>query len=100
MHAVFIEIEVSDVEAGDGKKYLRDQIAPAVQSLAGFRSGIWLNGNDDGKAMSITIWDKLDQAEAMVAKFGPESGDAGGVVSRCEISKVAASAFCYFQPGT
>jgi hypothetical protein len=101
MHAVFIEVELSDVAPEEGRKYLREQIAPTVQGLAGFRTGIWLNRDESGPAMSITIWDKLDQAEAMVKMFGPEaSARAGGVVRRCEISKVAASAFCYFSPGT
>jgi hypothetical protein len=99
MHAVLIEIDI-DKNSESNSKYLRDQIAPMVQSLAGFRSGIWLNGNDDGKAMSITIWDKSDQADAMVARFGPDSAEAGGVVTRCTVNKVAASAFAYFQPGT
>jgi len=100
MHAVFIELDVETVGPDDDKKYLREQIVPMIQSLAGFRSGIWLNGNNNGKAMSITIWDKQDQADAMVAKFGSESAEAGGVVTRCEVNKVAASAFAYFQPGT
>jgi len=100
MHAVFIELDISGVTAEEGKKYLREQIAPIMQGLAGFRSGIWLNDNENVKAMSITIWDKLDQAEAMVAMFGPDSEQAGGSVHRCEINKVAASAFAYFQPGT
>ena len=101
MHAVFIEVDVSDVPPSESKKYLREQIAPAVQSLAGFRTGIWLNRDEDKPALSITIFDKLDQAEAMVRMFGPDAGDrAGGKVTRCEISKVAASAFSYFSPGT
>lgn len=101
MHAVFIEVEVSGDGADDDRKLLRDQIPSAIQQLAGFRSGIWLNRHESNQAMSITIWDTAEQANAMVAMFGPESGDqAGGSVLRCEVSKVAASAFCYFQPGT
>lgn len=100
MHAVFIELDVSEVAPDEGRKYLREQIVPIIQGLPGFRSGIWLNGQDSGQGMSITIWDKLDQAEAMVKMFGPEAGQqAGGTVRRCEINKVAASAFCYFSPG-
>ena len=99
MHVVLIEVDLDD-DSESGRTYLRDQIVPTVQALEGFRSGVWLNGQDTGRGLSLTIWDKDYQADAMMERFGKSGPEAGGTVRRCEVSKVAASAFCFFSPGT
>ncbi|MBV9095952.1 MAG: hypothetical protein JO132_19120 [Streptosporangiaceae bacterium] len=93
MHAVLIEVDVSGVDPAAGLKGLHEQIVPAIRSLAGFRSGVWLTGNEAGLGLSLTVWDTREQAEAMAGMFGPgASPQAGASVRRCEIREVAATA--------
>ena len=71
---------------------LRDRIVPAIGSLPGFRSGIWLTGNEDGKGLSLTVWDTPADAQAMADRFGvPSRPQAGASVERCKVRAVAVS---------
>jgi hypothetical protein len=93
MHGVLIEVDVGGVAREEGLEGLREQIVPAITALPGFRSGIWLTGNEDGLGLSLTVWDTREQAEAMAAVFGPGSSpQAGASVRRCEVREVAATA--------
>ena len=93
MHAVLIEVDVSGVDAEAGLSALRGQIVPAIKAMPGFQSGTWLPGNDDGKGLSLTVWDTVDHARAMAERFGPGSSPAADAsVVRCEVREVAATA--------
>jgi hypothetical protein len=93
MYAVLIEVDVSGVERESGLRALREQIVPAISQLPGFQSGTWLTGNQDGKGLSLTLWDAEQNARAMVERFGPGSSPAASAtVTRCERREVAATA--------
>lgn len=93
MHAVLIEVDVSGVDPEAGLSALRDQIVPAIKAMPGFRSGTWLPGNDDGKGLSLTVWDTEEHAHGMAERFGPGSSpSADASVVRCEVREVAATA--------
>jgi hypothetical protein len=93
MYAVLIEVDVGGVEREVGLSALREHIVPAITQLPGFRSGTWLTGNDDGKGLSLTLWDSEHDAAAMVERFGPGSSPtARASVVRCEVREVAAIA--------
>ena len=93
MHAVLIEVDVGAVQRDAGLQGLREQIVPVIKSLPGFRSGTWLTGNDEGKGLSLTVWDSEEHARAMAERFGPGSSpQQGAMVARCEIREVAATA--------
>ena len=65
---------------------------PAIRSLPGFRTGIWLTGNEDGRGLSLTVWDTRADARAMADRFGVSSSpQAGASVVRCEVREVAVS---------
>jgi len=92
MNAVLIELDVGDVDEQEGLEALRDRIVPAIRSLPGFRSGIWLTGNEDGRGLSLTVWDTPADAQAMADRFGVTSSpQAGASVERCEVREIAAS---------
>jgi heme-degrading monooxygenase HmoA len=92
MYAVLIEVDVSGVGRVEGLKGLREQIVPAIKGLPGFRSGTWLTGNEAGLALSLTVWDAQEHAEAMANSFGPGSSpQANATVRRCEVREVAAT---------
>jgi hypothetical protein len=93
MHAVLIEVDVAGVDREQGINALREQIVPAIKSLAGFQSGTWLTGGAGGKGLSLTLWDSEDDARAMAERFGPGSSPtASASVVRCEVREVAATA--------
>jgi hypothetical protein len=93
MYAVLIELDVSGVDREQGLDMLRSQIVPAVQQLAGFQSGTWLPGNDQGLGLSLALWDSESNAQRMVSHFGPDSASPiAASVRRCEVREVAATA--------
>ena len=93
MYAVLIEVDVSGVDPEQGLTALREQIVPAIRAMPGFQSGTWLPGNDDGKGLSLTVWDTRANAEVMADRFGIGSNPAmSAMVARCEVREVAASA--------
>ena len=93
MYAVLIEVDVLRVDREAGLRALREQIVPAITSMPGFKSGTWLTGNDDGKGLSLTLWDSSDHAQAMAERFGIGSSPAmDATTARCEVREVAATA--------
>jgi heme-degrading monooxygenase HmoA len=93
MYAVLIEVDVSAVERDEGLEGLRERIVPAIKSLPGFQSGTWLTGNEAGRALSLTLWDTRENAQAMADRFGVGSvpGESASI-ARCEVREVAATA--------
>jgi hypothetical protein len=64
-----------------------------VNQLPGFQSGTWLVGEDDGKGLSLTLWDTNENAQTMADRFGIGSNPTEqAFVARCEIREVAATA--------
>jgi hypothetical protein len=93
MHAVLIEVDVAGVDRDEGLRAVREHIVPAISHMPGFHSGTWLTGDDDGKGLSLTVWETEDDARAMVERFGPGSSPTmGASVVRCELREVAATA--------
>jgi hypothetical protein len=93
MYAVLIEVDVGGVDRDAGLTGLREHIVPAIRRLPGFQSGTWLTGDEQGTALSLTVWDTEEHAGAMAARFGPGSSpQASATVTRCEVREVAATA--------
>ena len=93
MYAVLIEVEVARVDREGGIQALREQIVPAIRQLPGFQSGTWLTGNEQGRGLSLTVWDTEEHARMMADRFGVGSSPAmSASVARCEVREVAATA--------
>jgi heme-degrading monooxygenase HmoA len=93
MFAVLIEVDVVGVDREAGLTALREHVVPAITQMPGFRSGTWLVGNEDGRGLSLTVWDSEEQAQAMAERFGIPGGPAmPASVVRCEVREVAATA--------
>jgi hypothetical protein len=93
MHAVLIEVDVGGVERDAGLAVLREHVVPAIGGMPGFQSGTWLLGDDQGRGLSLTLWDTESHAQAMAERFGPGSSPAADAsVTRCEVREVAATA--------
>jgi len=93
MYAVLIEVDVSEVDEQGGLETLRERIVPAIKQLPGFHSGTWLPGNDDGRGLSLTVWDTAEHAQTMADRFGlGATPTERAFVVRCEVREVAATA--------
>ena len=93
MYAVLIEVDVVGVERQAGLEALLEHVVPAITRLPGFRSGTWLTGNEQGRGLSLTLWDGEENARAMAERFGGRgSPDMPATVARCEVREVAATA--------
>ena len=93
MYAVLIEVDVTGVDREGGIQALREQIVPAIRQLPGFKSGTWLTGNEQGRGLSLTVWDTDEHARTMADRFGVGSSPAmSASVARCEVREVAATA--------
>ena len=93
MYAVLIEVDVTGVDREGGIQALREQIVPAVTQLPGFQSGTWLTGNEQGRGLSLTVWDTEEHARTMADRFGVGSSPAmSASIVRCEVREVAATA--------
>jgi hypothetical protein len=93
MYASLIEIDVREVDREEGLRGLREGIVPAISGMPGFRSGVWLTGNEAGVGLSLTGWDSEAEARAMAERFGVgASPQASASVNRCEVREVAATA--------
>ncbi len=93
MYAVLIEVDVTGVDPEAGMQALREQIVPTIKQLPGFQSGTWLPGNDDGKGLSLTVWDTEANAQTMAQRFGIGSSPTmSASIARCEVRQVAATA--------
>jgi hypothetical protein len=93
MYATLIEIDVREVDLDEGLRGLRERIVPGVSALPGFHSGVWLTGNEDEVALSLTVWESEAGAQAMAERFGlGSSPQASAAVTRCEVREVAATA--------
>ncbi len=92
MYAVLIEVDVAGVDRDTGLQALREHVVPAITQLPGFRSGTWLTGNEDGRGLSLTVWDSEEDARTMAERFGTGASAGPAAVARCEVREVAAMA--------
>jgi hypothetical protein len=87
MHAVVVNVTVSDVEPA--LEALRNDVVPQVSSAPGFVAGYWTRLGNSGVGM--TIWESEDAANMArdrVADGAPE----GVTFDKVEVREVVASA--------
>jgi hypothetical protein len=61
MHAVVVNVTITDPEAGMAQ--LRDQVVPQVSQAPGFVAGYWV-GLEGGRGTSIVAFDSEENARA------------------------------------
>ncbi len=87
MHAVVVNVTVSDVEASVAA--LHDQVVPRISQAPGFVAGYWTRKDNSG--LSMSVWESEEAARAaseMVRGAAPE----GVTVDSVEVREVVASA--------
>ena len=93
MHAVFVQVKINDVEAG--QQMLENEVVPAVKQVPGFVTGWWTRSLDGSNGASLMIFESQEAAEGVKARLegpeGPSRSDAVDLQS-IEVREVAANA--------
>jgi heme-degrading monooxygenase HmoA len=89
MHAVVVNVTISDEGAEETESVLREQVVPRVAGAPGFVAAYWTRKDNHG--LSMSVWQSEDEANAaseMVRSAAPE----GVTVDSVEVREVVASA--------
>ena len=91
--ALVVEVDNSGEEPEEGRRRLREELAPAVKQLPGFRSRLFMTAFDRGFGVGVVVFADRDQAEQAAAGFAVETSPREGVtVKRTEVLTVEVSA--------
>ncbi|HEX2016058.1 MAG TPA: hypothetical protein VGN69_05125 [Solirubrobacteraceae bacterium] len=92
MYAVLVKVDLSGADPVEGPKHLRENVVPMVKQAPGFQYGTWLSPQD-GKGMSLVVFDSEENAKAAAQMAQPGSNPGPGVtVEHCHVREVVASA--------
>jgi hypothetical protein len=66
MHAVIVDVSISDVE--QARQELRERVVPMVSQVPGFISGFWIEAGP-GKGHSVVIFESEHAAKGMAQQM-------------------------------
>lgn len=88
MHAVVVDVSISDVEQAQGE--LRERVVPMVSQVPGFVSGVWLE-HGEGKGHSVVVFETEEAANAMAEQVRSVA-PAAVTVENASVHQVVAKA--------
>jgi hypothetical protein len=92
-HAAVIEVDNSREDPEAGRRGLREELAPALQSMPGFVSTLLMTAYERGRGLAVIVFDSEAAAQALIAGFAPgQEIREGVVVTRAEVLEVNATA--------
>jgi hypothetical protein len=92
-YAALIEVDNSREDPDDGRRGLREELAPALKAMPGFDSALLLTAYGHGRGVAVIVFESEDAARAVASSFaeGQEIRD-GVVITRKDVLEVSASA--------
>lgn len=92
-YAAVIEVDNSGEDPDDGRRGLREELAPAMRAMPGFNSGLFMTAYEHGRGIAVVVFDSREQAEQLAAGLtvGQEIR-RGVVVTGADVLEVSASA--------
>lgn len=91
--ALVVEVDNSGEEPDEGRRRLREELAPFVKQLPGFRSLLFMTAFERGLGVGVVVFDDGDQAkQAAVGLAVGTSPREGVTVKRAEVLAVEVSA--------
>jgi len=91
--ALVVEVDNSGEDPEEGRRRLREELAPAVKQLPGFRSLLFMTAFDRGLGIGVVVFDDRDQAEQAAAGLAVGTSPRQGVVvKRTDVLAVELSA--------
>ncbi|GAC1539955.1 MAG: hypothetical protein NVS3B12_26550 [Acidimicrobiales bacterium] len=93
MWAVVVEVDNREEDPEEGRRGLREELAPAMRQLPGFVSGTFMTAHDRGLGIGVVVLETRDGAEQLALGFVPGAAIRPGVwVRRTEVLEIAATA--------
>ena len=88
-HAVVVHVKLPEGgRSEEGRRMLEEVVIPNAKAQPGFRSGIWMNNGDDGRA--VVVFGTEEEALAASEHLKPPPG--GPTLVSSEIYEVGAEA--------
>lgn len=92
-YAAVIEVDNSGEDPEEGRRGLREELAPAMRALPGFVSGHFLTAYERGRGMAVVVFDTADQAAQLTAGLAVGLEIPGGVtITATDVMEVSATA--------
>ena len=92
-HAALITVDNHGEDPDEGRRGLRDELAPAVRQLPGFVSGLFLTAYERGRGLGVVVLETEEQAADLARAFAVGSTIRPGVtVIASEVMEVSATA--------
>jgi hypothetical protein len=92
-YAALIEVDNSREDPVAGRRGLREELLPALQSLPGFQSTLLLTAYENGRGVAVVVFDSREAAESITSGFqiGQEIRE-GVIITRTDTLEVSAAA--------
>ncbi|HEY3831094.1 MAG TPA: hypothetical protein VGO03_02260 [Acidimicrobiia bacterium] len=92
-YAAVVNVDNSGEDPEEGRRGLRDELAPAMRLVPGFVSGQFLTDYEHGRGIGIVVLETREQAEQLAAGFAVDVEIRPGVkVTASEVFEVSATA--------
>jgi hypothetical protein len=88
MHAVIVEVSISDAESA--RRELHERTVPAVSQAPGFVSGFWID-RGEGRGQSVVVFESEEAANAVAEQVGSQAPESVTVES-VSVHEVVANA--------
>ena len=92
-YAAVIEVDNHREDPDEGRRGLREELAPAMKALPGFNSALFMTAYERGRGIAVVVFDTHDQAEQLATglTIGQEIRD-GVTVTAVDVLELSASA--------
>ncbi len=52
----------------EGMRHVKEEVIPSLHGVAGLKAGYWAVDRDNGRRISVTVWESLDAMNAAMPK--------------------------------
>jgi hypothetical protein len=59
-----LEFSETSPQLEEGLRHVKEEVVPAVRGAAGLRTAYWVVDRENGKRLSIMVWDSAEAASA------------------------------------
>jgi hypothetical protein len=92
-YAALITVDNTGEDPDEGRRGLKEELAPAMRALPGFQSGLFMTAYERGRGIGLVVFDTLEQAEDLVRGVAIGSTiHPGVIVIASEVMEVSATA--------
>jgi hypothetical protein len=89
--AVVVEVDNGAEDPEEGRRGLREELAPAMRQMPGVVSAIFMTAHERGVGYGVIVMDSREGAQRLAAGFSPGTFIRDGVkILRAEVLEVAA----------